>query len=124
MQTRGLKLGGVLLASLWVASSAAQTLDLDTRRADRSVSLTWSAVAEVDEALFGGYDVWRAIVPDPTGFTLLRRFERRYPVTWTYCGTTPFPTCDTPAASTRRSFVDPDSIVTERDSSVPQPASV
>jgi hypothetical protein len=109
-----LKLGVFLLATLWVTSVTAQTLDLDARRANRRVSLTWSAVAEVDDALFGGYDVWRAIVPDPEGFALLRRFERRYPVAWTYCGTTPFPVCDQPSASTQRAFVDADSIVTFR----------
>jgi hypothetical protein len=70
-------------------------------RFDRKVSLRWSAAVETADSLFGGYQVWRSTAGTPGTYQLLRRFQRRYPVTWTY----------PPAGPTaERVFLDPDSV--------------
>ncbi len=94
------------------AQSLPDSLGLEARRQDRRIDIQWSQVAELSDSLFGGYNVWRSISPDPNAFMLVRRFQRRYPVTWTYGAVsnspcTPFTSSD----GSCRKFVDPDSIV-------------
>lgn len=91
------------LAALAADAAAQPSIDLAARRFDRKVELNWSSSPEGADPLFGGYNVWRSISPDPPSFLLLRRFQRRYPVTWTY---------PAPAPQGRRPFSDPDSVVT------------
>jgi hypothetical protein len=71
-------------------------------RGDRRVDLEWDHSVEVSDSLFGGYQVWRSTAPDPETFMLVRWFQRRYPITWTYK-----PRSEEP----RRHFNDPDSVV-------------
>jgi len=109
----------VVCGLVWAGAVAAQVdLDIEVARGNRTVELDWSAAAEVDDPLFAGYKVWRSITPDPAGFLLLREFRRRYPVTWTFCQSTPFPVCDSPVGA-RREFVDPDSTVILRKVQAP-----
>jgi hypothetical protein len=90
--------GGLLLAvSVQVQGQTRPEAD----RFDREVALSWDAAIERSDSLFGGYNVWRATSDDPNAFQLLRRFQRRYPPTWTYPPV---------AQGTRRPFVDADSV--------------
>jgi hypothetical protein len=73
----------------------------DTERFNREVLLSWDSAIERSDSLFGGYNVWRSTSPDPGAFQLLRRFQRRYPPTWTYP-----PVAQNP----RRQFIDADSV--------------
>lgn len=91
------------LAALVGAAAAQPRIDLEARRFDRKVELDWSSSPEGADPLFGGYNVWRSISPEARSFLLLRRFQRRYPVTWTYPAVAP---------EGRRPFSDPDSVVT------------
>lgn len=93
------------------AVAAQQALEVSVAQGNRRVDVTWPATPELDDALFGGYNVWRAEVPDPEAFVLERRYQRRYPVTWTFCRDVDFPACDPVDGNTVRSFVDADSIV-------------
>jgi hypothetical protein len=94
------------------AEATAQTQP-EARRSDRRVNLEWSQSVEFADidSLFGGYNVWRSITPDPASFMLIRRFQRRYPVAWTF--SPPSAAACTPFAngSSCRAFVDPDSVV-------------
>jgi hypothetical protein len=83
-----------------VAPIAAQ-IRPEAERFDREVVLTWSADVESADSLFGGYQVWRSTAGEPGSYQLLRRFQRRYPVTWTYPPAGP---------GAERTFIDPDSI--------------
>jgi hypothetical protein len=85
-------------------------VELEINPGNREVELLWTAVAEVDDPLFGGYNVWRSETPLPESFALHRRFQRRYPIAWTYCPGS-YPDCGPLSADTLRRFVDPDSIV-------------
>ncbi len=91
------------LAALAAAAAAQSSIDLEARRFDRKIELDWSASPEGGDPLFGGYNVWRSISPEARSFLLLRRFQRRYPVAWTYPPSAP---------RGRRPFDDPDSVVT------------
>lgn len=106
---------GVVLAALGAgigADAAAQEPEIrpEARRSDRRIDLEWSQSAEFADSLFGGYNVWRSISPDPASFMLIRRFQRRYPIAWTF--RPPSETDCTPFVSgSCRAFVDPDSVV-------------
>jgi len=73
----------------------------EAERFDRKVKITWDAAVESADSLFGGYNVWRSTAGSPGTYQLLRRFQRRYPVTWTFPSGGP---------GTERVFIDPDSI--------------
>lgn len=89
-------------ASALVLAQEPPAIDLEASRFDRAIAIDWSAAPETADSLFGGYKIWRSITPDPDAFLLLRHYERRYPVSWTY------------TTGTRRAFRDPDSIVQYR----------
>jgi hypothetical protein len=93
--------GVALTSPAW----AQPEIDLQAERSDRKVRINWSNSPEIADSLFGGYQVWRSTSPDPDTFVLLRRFQRRYPVTWTY---------GSPVPGGRRFFDDPDSVVALR----------
>jgi hypothetical protein len=99
-------IAGLVVASA-IAAGAPAALAQDTRpsatRFDREITIDWSSEAEVADSLFGGYNVWRSNDSDPESFILVRRFQRRYPVTWTYTGMA--------TENPRRDFHDPDSVV-------------
>jgi hypothetical protein len=80
-------------------------VDLQAERLSRRVAIDWSTAPEISDSLFGGYQVWRSNTPDPDAFILLRRFQRRYPISWTYSPAVP---------GARREFLDPDSVITYR----------
>jgi hypothetical protein len=86
-------------------------VELEINPGNREVELLWPAAPEVDDPLFGGYSVWRSETPTAESFGLLRRFDRRYPVAWTYCPAGDYPQCGSVTADTLRRFVDPDSII-------------
>ncbi len=115
MMIRGQVLGAALVAAatcLLVGGQVAAQTQPETRRGDRRVVLEWSQEVELADSLFGGYNVWRSITPDPADFMLLRRFQRRYPVSWTYSPPSSSPcTPFESGAGTCRAFVDPDSVV-------------
>jgi hypothetical protein len=100
------------------AEVKAQTLP-EARRSDRRVELEWSQAVELADTLFGGYSVWRSTSPDPTTFMLIRRFERRYPVGWTFAPPSDEPCQPFAAGSACRAFSDPDSIVAYEKIEVP-----
>ena len=100
----------VMVAALLGVAAAAGAqppidLDLQATRFDRRVMIDWNTAPEIGDSLFGGYHVWRSTSPDPDAFVLLRRFQRRYPVSWTYSRALP---------GARREFLDPDSVVVHR----------
>jgi hypothetical protein len=94
-----------IVVALWAlganAALAGGSIDVEAERFDREVRLTWSAQVETADSLFGGYQVWRSTAGTAGTYQLLRRFDRRYPVTWTYPPVGP---------GTERQFIDPDSI--------------
>jgi hypothetical protein len=89
----GLVLG---LAPAW------SQIEPEAERFDREIKLTWDAVVETADSLFGGYNIWRSTAGTPGTYQLMRRFQRRYPVTWTYRGPG--------GPGIEREFIDPDSI--------------
>lgn len=97
-------IAGLLVASL-LASGAPEAQDTTptATRFDRKIAIDWSSDAEIADSLFGGYNIWRSNQPEPESFILLRRFQLRYPVTWTYTGSA--------TEKPRRDFDDPDSVV-------------
>lgn len=101
---------GVGLAVLAAGAQVAAQTQPEAQRSDRRVEFEWSQAVERADTLFGGYNVWRSTSPEPAGFMLLRRFQRRYPVTWTYGPPSDDP-CRPFTGGSCRAFVDPDSVV-------------
>jgi hypothetical protein len=113
-QSRLVALGVMAMLGLGAALAAGQGLEDFEAMVDagnRRIDVTWHATPEVEDSLFAGYEVWRSQSQDPAAFKLLRRFERRYPVTWTFCPSGDFPLCEPVTADTLRRFADADSIV-------------
>ena len=98
------------LAMLAASADVVAQTQPEAQRADRRVELEWSQSVELADTLFGGYGVWRSTSPDPASFMLLRSFERRYPVAWTFGPTSAEP-CAPFTGGACRAFVDPDSVV-------------
>ncbi len=108
-------LGLLVVLGLLPGVGGAQGLDefaVEVEQGNRRLDVLWPAIPEVEDALFAGYSVWRSEIPDAVTFQLMRRFDRRYPVTWTFCDPATSTECDPVTASTQRTFVDPDSVVT------------
>jgi hypothetical protein len=103
---------GVAMAAAGVTLGVevAAQIQPEARRSDRRVNIEWGQSVEFADSLFGGYNVWRSISPDPASFMLLRRFQRRYPVTWTFTPPSDDP-CTPFQSGGCRAFVDPDSVV-------------
>lgn len=106
------------LAVLAACTQVAAQTQPEARRADRQVEIEWSQAPELADTLFGGYSVWRSNSPDPAEHMLLRRFERRYPVAWTFDPPSDEP-CQPFTGGSCRAFNDPDSVVAYQKIEVP-----